>query len=102
MEVTRNGIETRPGPAEWFTGAVYIDVIATPSGPSRLSASSVHFHRVRERPGTPTPTDRPSMCSRASAAPNAAAAPSRSSAPVTVLSSNPVKSTGTAPRPIAS
>jgi quercetin dioxygenase-like cupin family protein len=43
MEITRNGIETRPGPAEWFTGAVYIDAVATPSGPSRLSASSVHF-----------------------------------------------------------
>jgi quercetin dioxygenase-like cupin family protein len=43
VEITRNSLETRVGPGEWFTGAVYIDVIATPSGPSRLSASSVHF-----------------------------------------------------------
>ena len=43
MEITRNSIETRRGPAEWFTGAVYLDVVASPSGSSRLSTSSVHF-----------------------------------------------------------
>ena len=31
------------GPAEWFTGDVFIDAVATPSGTSRVSASSVHF-----------------------------------------------------------
>ncbi len=43
MEITRNSIETARGPGEWFTGAVYIDAVAAPSGSSRLSASSVHF-----------------------------------------------------------
>lgn len=43
MEVTRNGIDTRHGPGDWFTGDVYIDAIAEPSGGSRLSASSVRF-----------------------------------------------------------
>jgi quercetin dioxygenase-like cupin family protein len=43
MEITRNSGETAAGPSEWFTGNVYIDGIATPSDPSRLSASSVHF-----------------------------------------------------------
>ncbi len=43
MQITRNSIETRMGPSEWFTGTVYIDSIATPSKGSRLSASSVHF-----------------------------------------------------------
>ena len=43
MQITRNGIETAPGPAEWFTGAVYIDAVATPTGGSRLNASKVHF-----------------------------------------------------------
>jgi quercetin dioxygenase-like cupin family protein len=43
MQITRNTIETTRGPSEWFTGAVYIDTIATPSEPSRLSASSVPF-----------------------------------------------------------
>src|SRR5215207_9373292 len=43
MQITRNAIETMAGPSEWFTGAVYVDTVATPSGPSRLQASSVHF-----------------------------------------------------------
>jgi len=43
MQITRNGIETTPGSRDWFTGAVYVDSVAAPSGPSRLSASSVHF-----------------------------------------------------------
>src|SRR6184192_3611885 len=43
MEITRNTSETGLGPGEWFTGAVYLDAVASPSGPSRLSASSVHF-----------------------------------------------------------
>src|SRR5438094_4450626 len=43
MQITRNGIDTAVGPADWFTGTVYIDAVATPSGASRLTASSVHF-----------------------------------------------------------
>ena len=43
MEITRAGVPTNPGPDDWFTGAVYLDPIAVPSGPSRLSATSVHF-----------------------------------------------------------
>jgi quercetin dioxygenase-like cupin family protein len=43
MQITRSGGDTNPGPKEWFTGAVYLDQVATPSGTSRLTASSVHF-----------------------------------------------------------
>jgi quercetin dioxygenase-like cupin family protein len=43
MQLTENSIETMAGPSEWFTGAVFIDSLAAPSGSSRLSASSVHF-----------------------------------------------------------
>jgi len=43
MLLTRSGGQTSTGPAEWFTGAVFIDTVATPSGPSRLAASAVHF-----------------------------------------------------------
>jgi quercetin dioxygenase-like cupin family protein len=43
MQITKNASETMAGPSEWFTGAVYIDAVATPSAGSRLSASSVHF-----------------------------------------------------------
>lgn len=43
MQITRNSIETMAGPSEWFTGTVYLDAVATPSGPSRLQAVSVRF-----------------------------------------------------------
>ncbi len=43
MQITRSSIETAPGPADWFTGAVHIDTVATPSERSRVAAASVHF-----------------------------------------------------------
>jgi quercetin dioxygenase-like cupin family protein len=43
MHVTKNGIDTAPGPEDWFTGAVYLDSVAAPSDGSRLQASGVHF-----------------------------------------------------------
>jgi quercetin dioxygenase-like cupin family protein len=43
MRIARNTVETAVGPGESFTGAVYIDTVATPSEPSRLGAASVHF-----------------------------------------------------------
>lgn len=43
MQITRSAIETMKGPAEWFTGDVYVDTIAEPSEPSRLGAAIVHF-----------------------------------------------------------
>ena len=43
MKITKNTVESATGPREWFTSVVYVDPVATPSGPSRLSASSVHF-----------------------------------------------------------
>jgi quercetin dioxygenase-like cupin family protein len=43
MRITRNNLETGRGPSDWFTGAVYIDLVAEQSGPSRFAASSVHF-----------------------------------------------------------
>src|SRR6266513_6015299 len=43
MQVTKNSVQTARGSSEWFTGAVYIDAVASPTGASRLSASSVHF-----------------------------------------------------------
>ena len=42
MEISRNRTDTIAGPEEWFTGAVFLDSIATPSEGSRLNASSVH------------------------------------------------------------
>jgi quercetin dioxygenase-like cupin family protein len=31
------------GPADWFTGDVWIDAVARPQPPSRLAVSAVHF-----------------------------------------------------------
>jgi quercetin dioxygenase-like cupin family protein len=43
MNITRSSIPTRKGPAEWFSGDVYIDTLAEPVGSSRATASLVHF-----------------------------------------------------------
>src|SRR3954467_3176927 len=43
MQITRSSIETQQGPADWFTGDVYIDAVATPDATSTFSAASVRF-----------------------------------------------------------
>jgi len=43
MQITRSDIETAKGPANWFTGEVYIDQIAVPAGTSTFAAVHVHF-----------------------------------------------------------
>src|SRR5690349_8222481 len=43
MQITRGTTQTAPGNSDWFTGSVFLDPIAAPSGASRLSAASVHF-----------------------------------------------------------
>jgi quercetin dioxygenase-like cupin family protein len=42
VQITRNSLDTNPGPSDWFTGTVYIDTIRH-CAPSRLGAGSVHF-----------------------------------------------------------
>ena len=43
MDVIRHRPNSRPGPAENFTGSVWIDGIAVAGPGSRLRANSVHF-----------------------------------------------------------
>ena len=43
MEIIRTRPASGPGPAEWFTGEVWIDVVAVPPPPSRVRLMSVHF-----------------------------------------------------------
>src|SRR5262249_6868900 len=43
MQITRSSIDTQKGPADWFTGDVYIDAVAAPAGSSTVAAASVHF-----------------------------------------------------------
>lgn len=43
MQITRSSIRTAKGPADWFTGDVYVDAVAAAPPPSRVSANLVHF-----------------------------------------------------------
>jgi quercetin dioxygenase-like cupin family protein len=43
VQITRNGLETGAGPADWFTGSVYVDTIAAPSDASPVGAAAVRF-----------------------------------------------------------
>ena len=43
MEITRNSLETTAGPDDWFTGAVYIDTVASPAQSSTVASAHVHF-----------------------------------------------------------
>jgi quercetin dioxygenase-like cupin family protein len=43
VEITRNSLQTNRGPAQWFTGTVFIDTVASPPPPARAQAASVHF-----------------------------------------------------------
>ena len=47
MQITRSATggttATNKGPAEWFTGDVYIDPVAATTAPSRVQANLVHF-----------------------------------------------------------
>ncbi|MGW2823846.1 (R)-mandelonitrile lyase [Streptomyces sp. NPDC001443] len=43
MRITRQRPGTRQGPAEHFTGTVWLDEIAAPGPPSRLHLFNVHF-----------------------------------------------------------
>src|SRR5947209_14127330 len=42
MQIKRD-IDTQKGPAEWFTGDVYIDMVAAPEATSTFAAAAVHF-----------------------------------------------------------
>jgi quercetin dioxygenase-like cupin family protein len=43
VEITRSSIDTVKGPDDWFTGDVYLDVVAAPSASARVQAMLVHF-----------------------------------------------------------
>ena len=43
MKITRSSTATAKGPADYFTGDVYLDVVASNPDPSRVQALNVHF-----------------------------------------------------------
>jgi hypothetical protein len=101
MQPTRNSFETARGPAERFSGDVFIDTVATPSHSSRTAAASVHF-----TPGARTACTHPpfgqTIFVTEGAGPSARASRSRRFAPAPASTSSPRRITGTAPPPTAS
>ena len=43
MQLIRSSVDTMKGPADWFTGDVYVDAVAGPAGTSTFAAALVHF-----------------------------------------------------------
>jgi quercetin dioxygenase-like cupin family protein len=43
MLITRSSLTTQKGPADWFSGDVYIDTVAEVAAPWRTAAANVHF-----------------------------------------------------------
>ncbi len=43
MKITRSNLDTTKGPADWFTGDVYLDTIAAPEASARAASALVHF-----------------------------------------------------------
>jgi quercetin dioxygenase-like cupin family protein len=43
MQITRRSLDTNKGPADWFTGEVYVDPIAAANDASPVGGGLVHF-----------------------------------------------------------
>jgi quercetin dioxygenase-like cupin family protein len=43
MQIIRNSLDTNPGPSDSFTGNVFVDPVAAPTGRARVGAGLVHF-----------------------------------------------------------
>jgi quercetin dioxygenase-like cupin family protein len=43
MNITRSSLDTAKGPADWFSGDVYIDTVAAPEASARAGSALVHF-----------------------------------------------------------
>ena len=74
MKITPSSSETASGPADWFTGDVYIDGSRSPADRPRLAATTSNSYPARAPRGTTTPRARPSTSLTASGTSPAAAA----------------------------
>ena len=93
---------TAKGPAETFTGDVWVDPITKGLPPSQLNVAAVRFHLERAAHGTPTMAGRP--CTSPKGATWSRCAGSRLSNSIPMMSSShpTARNTGTVPRPITS
>ena len=90
---------TAKGPAESFTGDVWVDAVYNGQEPSRARAGIVHFSPGRAAHGILTPSARASTSPRGPGGPRPEAAPSSTSAPATLSTPPPMRSTGMVRRP---
>ena len=60
MQITHSSIDTQKGPADWFTGDVYIDAVAAPAGTSTFASALVHFTPGARTAWHTHPSPRPS------------------------------------------
>ena len=55
MQITRSSLHTAKGPADWFTGDVYIDAVAAAPAPSRVHRQPRALHARRPHSLAPAP-----------------------------------------------
>ena len=55
MKLTRSAGQTGQGPADWFTGTVFINTVRNPDVSQPSAAPMCASHPVPARLGTPTP-----------------------------------------------
>jgi hypothetical protein len=53
VQITRSSLDTAKGPADWFTGDVYIDAVAAAPAPSWVTANLVLFEADEEYAAAP-------------------------------------------------
>ena len=103
MKITRSGtIATAKGPADWFTGDVYLDRVEGPEPPARLNAAVVHFTPGARTAWHTHPLGQTLLVTEGVGSASAKAARSRRSVPATPSSSSRARTTGTARRRTAS
>jgi quercetin dioxygenase-like cupin family protein len=93
---------TAKGPAEWFTGDVFIDAIARGEDPARVRVSAVRFTPAARTAWHAHAVGQTLYVTEGKGLVQSRGAPSRRSAPVTSSRRRPASGTGTAPLPTAS
>ena len=102
MKITHSGGQTGGGPADWFTGDVFIDTIRSPDDQSAIGCAHVRFAPGARTAWHPHPKGQTLYVTDGIGLVSTAAAASRRSVPATSSTSNPARNTGTAPPPTAS
>jgi hypothetical protein len=102
MEITRSSTDgaTAKGPAEWFTGDVYIDSVAAPVAPSPRAGEPCPLHAGRPHGLASSSARAEPVRHRGDRAMSTRRRTGRGHSPrATASTSSPMRSTGTVPPP---